>query len=100
MVTTCSASLSRSRPVSTKTQVSCSPIASWINTAATDESTPPDRPQMTRPLPTWARIFSTISWRKEAMVQSPESPAIRWVKLRSIRAPRGVWATSGWNWMP
>ena len=34
------------------------------------------------------------------MVQSPFSPAIRWVKLRSISAPRGVWATSGWNWMP
>ena len=32
-------------------QVSWSPIASWISTAATDESTPPDRPQITRPPP-------------------------------------------------
>jgi hypothetical protein len=28
-------------------QVSWSPIASWISTAATEESTPPDRPQIT-----------------------------------------------------
>ena len=34
------------------------------------------------------------------MVQSPVRPAILWVKLRSISAPRGVWATSGWNWTP
>ncbi len=39
-------------------QVSWSPIASWISTAATALSTPPDRPQMTRPLPTWARILA------------------------------------------
>ena len=38
---------SRSSPWSTNTQVSCSPIASWISTAATAESTPPDRPQIT-----------------------------------------------------
>ena len=49
--TTCSASPARIRPWSTKTQVSWSPIASWISTAATAESTPPDRPQMTRPAP-------------------------------------------------
>jgi hypothetical protein len=30
-------------------QVSRSPIALWISAAATDESTPPDRPQITRP---------------------------------------------------
>ena len=55
------ASPSRSRPWSTNTQVSCSPIASWISTAATAESTPPDSPQITRPLPTCARIFSIAS---------------------------------------
>ncbi len=42
----------RIRPGSTKTQVSWSPIASWISTAATERSTPPERPQITRPLPT------------------------------------------------
>ena len=54
----------RIRPWSTKTQVSWSPIASWISTAATAESTPPDRPQITRPLPTWARIAAIASSRK------------------------------------
>ena len=43
---TCSASFRRSRPWSTNTQVSWSPIARWISAAATDESTPPDRPRM------------------------------------------------------
>ena len=56
--TTSLASFRRSRPWSTKMQVSWSPIASWISTAATALSTPPDRPQMTRPLPTWARILA------------------------------------------
>ena len=42
-----SASPSRSRPWSTNTQVSWSPIASWISTAATAESTPPESPQIT-----------------------------------------------------
>ena len=33
-------------------------MASWISTAATAESTPPERPQITRPLPTCARMRS------------------------------------------
>ncbi len=86
--------------MSTKTQVSCAPIASWISTAATEESTPPERPQITLPAPTCRRMRATASPRKAAMVQSPARPAIWWVKLRSIRAPRGVWATSGWNCTP
>ena len=55
---TMSPSFSRNRPWSTNTQVSWSPIASWISTAATALSTPPDRPQMTRPLPTWANCLN------------------------------------------
>ena len=47
-----------------------------------------------------ADACATISSRKLAMVQSPFRPAILWVKLRSISAPRGVWATSGWNCTP
>ena len=39
-------------------QVSWSPIASWIRSAATAESTPPDSPQMTRPFPTCALILA------------------------------------------
>ena len=38
------ASFRRSRPWSTNTQVSWSPMARWISAAATEESTPPDRP--------------------------------------------------------
>jgi hypothetical protein len=34
-------------PWSTKTHVSWSPIARWTSSAATEESTPPERPQMT-----------------------------------------------------
>ena len=56
--TTCSPSPSRSRPWSTNTHCSWSPIASCSSTATTDESTPPDRPQITLPLPTWARIWA------------------------------------------
>ena len=85
--TTCSPSPARIRPWSTKTQVSWSPIASWISTAATAESTPPDRPQMTRPLPTWRLIASRASARKAAIVQSLFIPATLWTKLRiSLRA--------------
>ena len=53
--------------MSTKTQVSWSPIASWISTAATDESTPPESPQITLPVPTCAWIFATCSARSAAM---------------------------------
>ena len=95
--TTCSASPSRSRPWSTKMQVSWSPIAAWISTAATEESTPPDNPQMTRPVPTCSRMRAIWASRKPAMVQSPRQPATSWVKLRSNCAPCGVCTTSGWN---
>ena len=100
MVTTCSASFARISPWSTKMQVSWSPIASWISTAATEESTPPDRPQITRPLPTWARMLATVSARKAPMVQSPVQPQTRWVKFFSSAAPCGVCTTSGWNMVP
>ena len=62
-----------------------------MSTAATAESTPPDRPQITRPLPTCLRIFSIASSLKARMVQSPESPATLRTKLRSsARAVRRV----------
>ena len=47
-LSTCSASPARSRPWSTKTQVSWSPTARCTSAAATAESTPPDSPQITR----------------------------------------------------
>ena len=54
----------RIRPWSTNTQVSCSPIASWISTAATALSTPPDRPQITLPVPTCSRMSAILASRK------------------------------------
>ena len=48
--TTCSPSPWRMSPVSTNTQVSWGPMALCTSAAATAESTPPDRPQMARPV--------------------------------------------------
>ena len=48
---TCAASFSRSRPLSTKMHVNRSPIARCTSSAATVESTPPERPSTTRPSP-------------------------------------------------
>ncbi len=43
-------------PLSTKMHVSRSPMARWMSSAATVESTPPLKPQTTRPSPTCARM--------------------------------------------
>ena len=59
--TTCSASSLRSRPWSTKTQVSWSPTALWTSSAATALSTPPESAHSTRSRPTCARMRSTCS---------------------------------------
>ena len=60
-----------------------------MSTAATAESTPPDSPQITLPLPTWRRIFSIASSLNARMVQSPAQPAILRTKLRRSAAPCG-----------
>ena len=64
------------------------------------ESTPPDRPQMTLPSPTWARISSILVLRNSAIVQSPARPQTWRTKLASSLPPSGVWTTSGWNCVP
>ena len=98
--TTWSPSFLRMRPVSTNTHVSCEPMALCTSAAATAESTPPDRPQMARASPTWARIASTDASMKLDMVQSPGRPA-RSCRNRVSRSwPWGVWATSGWYCTP
>ena len=51
-LTTCSPSSLRISPWSTNTHVSWSPTARCTSSAATDESTPPDSPQITCPSPT------------------------------------------------
>ncbi len=58
---TCSRSPCRSTPLSTKMQRSRSPMARWTSRAATAESTPPERAQMTWPSFTWARMPSTAT---------------------------------------
>ena len=89
-----------SRPLLTKTQVSWSPTARWTRVAATAESTPPERAQMTRPEPTVARIDSTAARTNDPGVHSPVQPQTPYTKLRRISFPCGVCWTSGWNWMP
>ena len=71
---TCSPSFLRMSPWSTNTQVSWSPIARWTSTAATLESTPPDRPQITLPLPTCARMRAICSSTIDAALQAMSQP--------------------------
>jgi hypothetical protein len=75
---TWSPSCQRSRPVSTNTQVSWSPMALCSSAATTDESTPPDRPRITSSLPTCARTRAIWSSMMLSAVH-------RW---RSRRCPR------------
>ena len=98
---TCAASPARDRPVSTKIDVSRSPIARSTSAAATDESTPPDRPHTARPLsPTCRCTVATASSTKLFMVQLGSHLQMRKMKLPRISPPRGVCATSGWNCTP
>ena len=73
---TCSPSFLRISPWSTNTHVSWSPTARWTSSAATDESTPPERPQMTLPSPTWARIAAICSSMIEAALHVRSQPQI------------------------
>ncbi len=90
----------RSRPVSTKMAVSWSPMASCTSAAATDESTPPESPTITSSSPTRSRIWATCSCTNEPGVQDGSQSQTRNRKLERISSPRGVCATSGWNWTP
>ena len=88
----------RMRPLFTWMQVSWSPMARCTRAATTDESTPPDRAQSTRSVPTRARISATVWSMNECMVQSGRQLHRPKTKLRSTSVPIRVWATSGWNW--
>jgi hypothetical protein len=98
--TTWSLSPLRISPVSTYTHVSWWPIAWWTSAAATDESTPPDRPQIARPSPTWARMRATCSSMTDAIVHDGARPARSWRNRRSTPIPYGECTTSGWNCTP
>ena len=97
---TCSRSPARSSPWSTNTQVNRSPMARWTSAAATAESTPPDRPQIARPSPTWARIAATVSSMIDEVVQPGVMPATSCRNRRSTSWPCGECPTSGWYWTP
>ena len=63
-----------SRPLSTKMHATCGPTARSSSAAVTDESTPPDRPQMTRCLPMRCRSSATVCSRNEPICHSPWQP--------------------------
>ena len=82
---------SRSRPVSTNTHVSWSPIALCTSAAATAESTPPDSPQITRSSPTWARISATACSMIETFVHvGPAAGDVEEERLQDLLAALGV----------
>ena len=85
--TTWSPSPLRIRPWSTNTQVSWSPIARCTSSAATDESTPPERPQMTWPSPTCSRMRRICSSATDAAFQSMSQPAMSSRKRVRIWVP-------------
>ena len=86
----CPASSSRITPLSTKMQVRRSPIALWISSAATVESTPPLRPQTDAAVPhLLAGSRSTVSCTNDAIVQSPVQPQTSKAKLREDVECRG-----------
>ncbi len=63
------------RPVSTNTQVRLSPTALCTMAAATAESTPPDSPQITFSLPTWALMSATCCSMTDVIVHEGRQPA-------------------------
>ncbi len=100
MRSTCSRSCFRRSPWSTKMHVSRSPMARCTSTAATEESTPPDSPQIAAPSPTCARTRSTVSSMNAPAVHVGRTPHTEKRKFDRISSPRRVCATSGWNWTP
>ena len=85
------------QPVVMNTQVSCLPIAFAHSAATTEESTPPERPRITRSLPTCSRMAATASSMMESIVQLASRPQMPNRKFLSSWSPCGVWRTSGWN---
>src|ERR1035437_10807624 len=88
---TCSASPSLNTPLSTHTQVNCLPMALYSKTAATEESTPPERPKITFSAPTCCRI-SSMAWLTKAFIEQDFlQRQILKRKLASIFLPDCVW---------
>ena len=77
----------RSKPLSTKMQLSCLPMALLSNTAATVESTPPESPSTTLSLPTSSRSSRTVLSMNDSGVQSCLQPQMVCTKLRRMVVP-------------
>ena len=90
----------RSRPLSTKMHVSCLPIAFARRAATTEESTPPERPQMTFLSPTCSLILAIWMSMKLDIFHDPWNLHSWNRKFLRISWPCGVCVTSGWNWRP
>jgi hypothetical protein len=90
----------RISPWSTNTHVSWSPTARCTSSAATEESTPPESPQITRPSPTCARIAAICSSMIDAALHVRSQPQMSDRNVVRICCPYGVCTTSGWNWIP
>ena len=84
---TMSPSFLRSRPLSTNTHVSWSPMALCKSAATTEESTPPDKPNKTFLLPTCFCTRSIWSWIMLAGVHRPSQPAMSLMKCSNMRPP-------------
>ena len=65
----------RNRPLSTRMHESCGPIARYNSAATTDESTPPESPQITRSLPTRSRTCAIVCSAKSPSRQVPRAAA-------------------------
>mmetsp|Transcript_38655 Transcript_38655/g.69276 ORF Transcript_38655/g.69276 Transcript_38655/m.69276 type:complete len:203 (-) Transcript_38655:555-1163(-) len=96
-----SASLYRSSPLSTNTQCRRSPMTLWTSVAATAESTPPERAQMTWSSgPTFAATLAISCSNTSSIFHVFLSFAISNRKCRSVSVPWSVCITSGWYCSP
>ena len=94
---TSSPSFLRSKPWSTNIQVKFFPIALLSKTAATEESTPPDKAHKAFPSPIFSFYYFMLSSTKEEICQSPEHLQILNKKFLITCVPLIDKFTSGWN---
>ena len=92
---TLSNSFLRKSPLFTNIQCNCFPIALLSNTAATVESTPPDKPKITFSLPICVFSCVTVISTKLSDVQLGVSLAILKRKLANSFIPSAECVTSG-----
>ena len=75
-------------------------MARETSVAATAESTPPERAQITSALPTSRRMRSIASSTNELISHDGAIAATWCKKFWMIAVPASVWTTSGWNVTP